>query len=157
MTIKDKRICIGRIAAPHGVKGLVKVLPFCEDPALLELAAEFDLTLKNPSGKYILAAIKGIQSREEVEAIQGTDLTIAREQLPEADDGEYYYEDLVGLRAVDENGAEIGKVIAVHNYGAGDLLEIKPLAGDAFLMPFNEDTVISVEDVVHIKNHENFI
>lgn len=144
----DKRVCVGRIAAPHGVKGLVKILPFCEDIDLIELAEEFEITLKNPSGKYILAEIKDVHSREDVEAIKGTDLHIARDQLPEADDGEYYYEDLVGLKAINANsGKDAGTVIAVHNFGAGDLLEIKPKSGgETYLVPFNDDHVPDVSE-----------
>ena len=140
----DKKICIAVIAQAHGVKGLVKILPYGEDPALIELVEDFDITLKNPLGKYILAEIGGVSSREGVEAIKGTELFIDRDKLPEPDEGEYYIEDLVGMTAVNQAGKDAGVVIAVHNFGAGDLLEIKPPSGDAYLVPFNDDHVPEV-------------
>ena len=141
----EKRICVGRVAAPHGVKGLVKILPFCEDLSLIEQVSEFDITLKNPSGKYILAEIDGITSREQVDKIKGTDLTVARDQLPDTDEGEYYIEDLIGLKAINaQSQKDAGVIIAVHNFGAGDLLEIKPKSGETYLIPFNDDYVPEV-------------
>ncbi|MGH1398985.1 MAG: ribosome maturation factor RimM [Alphaproteobacteria bacterium] len=141
----DKKICIAKIAAPHGLKGLVKIIPFCEDVSLIEAVEEFDITLKNPSGKYILAEIAGVSSREAVEAIKGTELFVDRDALPDPEEGEYYIEDLVGLRAVNANsGKDAGVIIAVHNFGAGDLLEIKPKSGEAYLVPFNDDHVPEV-------------
>lgn len=139
----EKRIVVGKIATAHGVKGLVKILPFCEDIDLIEMAEEFTITLKNPSGKYILAEIEGVNSREDVDAIKGTELTISRDQLPEPEDGEYYIEDLVGLLAINaQSGKDAGVIIAVHNFGAGDLLEIKPKSGgETYLLPFNDDHV----------------
>ena len=148
MNVQDKspkRIVIGVIATAHGVKGLVKILPYGEAPALLEEVAEFNITLKNPHGKYYLAEIEGVNSREDVEAIKGTELTISRDQLPEPDEGEYYIEDLVGMKAINANsGKDAGTIIAVHNFGAGDLLEIKPKSGEAYLIPFNDDHVPEV-------------
>lgn len=143
----SKRICIAKIAAPHGVKGLVKILPQCEDVSLIEGVEDFDITLKNALGKYILASIEGVNSREDAEAIQGRELYIDRDRLPEAEDGEYYYDDLIGLNALDENGDTVGKIVSVQNYGAGDLLEIKPEAGgETYLLPFTDDYVPAVHD-----------
>lgn len=157
MTMQDKRICIGVIAQPHGVKGLVKILPYAEDLSLLEEVQEFEITLKNPLGKYVLAEIKGMHSREDVQRIQGTALYIDRDKLPPAEDGEYYIEDLIGLKAVDVDGGDAGKVIAVHNFGAGDLLEIRPASGgDTFLIPFSDETVVSVDEIIKLKNYENY-
>ncbi len=137
----SKRICIGVIAQAHGVKGLVKILPYCEDPYLIEEIEDFDITLKNPHGKYFLAEIAGVNSREDVDKIKGTELFITRDQLPDPDDGEYYFEDLIGLKALNVNGKDAGVIIAVHNFGAGDLLEIKPPSGEAYLVPFNDEHV----------------
>ena len=142
-----KRICLGVIAQAHGVKGLVKILPYGEDPYLIEEVEGFDITLKNPHGKYFLAEIEGVNSREDVEAIKGTELFIDRDKLPEPDEGEYYIEDLVGIRCVNANsGKDAGVIIAVHNFGAGDLLEIKPKSGETYLIPFNDDHVPEVGD-----------
>lgn len=138
----QKRICIGKITGPHGVKGLVKILPYCEDITLLEQVEELKITLKNPSGKYMLAEIEGVGTREQAEDIAGTELWIARDKLPELPDNEeFYIEDLIGLKAVDTDGNDAGTVIAVHNFGAGDLLEIKPPTGETYLLPFTKENV----------------
>jgi len=137
----EKRICLGVIAQAHGVKGLVKILPYGDDPYLIEMVEEFEITLKSAHGKYFLAEIAGVDSREAVDAIKGTELFIDRDQLPETDEGEYYIEDLVGLKALNTAGKDAGVIIAVHNFGAGDLLEIKPPAGEAYLVPFTDEHV----------------
>lgn len=137
------RICIGKIVSAHGVKGLVKILPFCEDLDLLEgslYTAEtgdetLDISLKNPVGKYLLAQVEGITDRSAAENLKCS-LFIPREALPEARDGEYYVEDLIGLRAMTSEGASVGTVIAAPDFGAGVLLEIRPPAGDTFYIPF---------------------
>ena len=140
----SKRVCLGVIAQAHGVKGLVKILPYGIDPTLIEHVTEFDITLKNPLGKYILAEIDGVTSREQVDVIKGTELFIDRDLLPDTDDGEYYIDDLVGMKAINQAGKDAGIVIAVHNFGAGDLLEIKPNSGEAYLVPFNDEHVPEV-------------
>ncbi|MCB1651730.1 MAG: 16S rRNA processing protein RimM [Alphaproteobacteria bacterium] len=153
-----KRICIGKITAPHGVKGLVKILPFCEDASLLEHASEHEITLKNSSGKYILAEVKGCNSREEAEKLAGCELTVTRSALPAIEeDGEYYIEDLIGLTCVDTDGTKIGAVKAVHNFGAGDLLEIQPLSGKTFLLPFTDEYAPEIGEALIIQNYESFM
>lgn len=139
------RICIGKISAAHGVKGLVKILPYGENLDLLEQVDEYKITLKNPQGKFMLAEIEGVNDRDAADALRGTELYITRDKLPEIEeDGTYYHEDLVGLIALDENEEEIGKVIAVHNFGAGDLLEIQPKGSSSYLIPFNDEYVPDV-------------
>ncbi|MFP4312759.1 MAG: ribosome maturation factor RimM, partial [Alphaproteobacteria bacterium] len=130
---EQKRITLAKIAGAHGVKGLIKIFPFGEDISLLERCPVFtkdgtpiQITLKNPSGKFILAEADLISTREQAIAAKGTELQINRDDLPEIEeDNAYYYEDLIGLKAIGEDGAEIGTVITVDNYGAGDLLEIR--------------------------------
>ncbi|MCB9982076.1 MAG: 16S rRNA processing protein RimM [Rhodospirillales bacterium] len=150
-------VCVGRIAAPHGVKGLVKILPYCEDVSLIEQAANFKITLKNPNGKYILAAIEGVNDRDSAEALAGTDLTVDRSTLPAIEeDDTYYIDDLVGLIAVDESGAEVGTVKAVLNFGAGDLLEIRLKGGQEVLIPFTDEYVPDVGEAITLRNFEQF-
>ena len=152
-----KRVCLGKIVAPHGVKGLVKILPFGDDASLLEgnlfTAANgndtVSVTLKNPLGRYILAQIDGCEDRNASEAIRGTSLYYDRTALPDLEEDEgFYYDDLVGLKAVDEAGNVVGKVIAVENFGAGDLLEIRPVDGQDYYLPINDQYVpeINVEE-----------
>ncbi|MDH5723539.1 MAG: ribosome maturation factor RimM [Alphaproteobacteria bacterium] len=164
-----KRICIGKISGAHGVKGLVKILPYCEDTELLngklftnENGNEsLDITLKNNSGKYILAAISGITSREDAEKLKCS-LYVPRETLPEIDnDDEFYTQDIVNLVVQDSRtGSAIGEVTAVENYGAGDLLDIKLNNGDSFLLPFRDENIpeVNLDDgYIKIKDYEDFL
>jgi 16S rRNA processing protein RimM len=152
--LTGKRICLAKIAAPHGIKGLVKLSFYGEDEQLLQAGPLYTsetgddtltLTLKNPMGKYWLAEIEGVHDRNATEALKGTALYIERERLPDAPEGEYYYEDLIGLNVVDDAGEKIGTLLAVQNFGAGDLLEIKPIkGGPTLLIPFTDDYVPNV-------------
>lgn len=151
----DKRILIGEIATAHGIKGFVKVKCFADDPGLLQNGPLFtgesgdavlSLTLKNPMKDFWLGAVEGIDDRNAAETLRGTKLYIDRAALPAPEDGEYYYEDLKGLKAVDEDGANVGTVIGVANFGAGDLLDIRPAdGGDSFYLPFQGDAVQNVD------------
>ncbi len=151
-----KRVCLGRIAAPHGLRGLVKVLCYGDDPSLIETLGPcytseegeetLCVTLKNHLGKYILADIEGYDTRERAEDIKGTELYVDKDALPAIEEEDsFYFEDLVGLRAVNAKGADAGRVIAVHNFGAGDLLEVRPPSGEAYLLPFTDEHVPEVD------------
>ena len=153
---QPRQICVGKIAAPHGVKGLVKILVFAEDASLIEAVSDFNISLKNPSGKYILATIEGVNSREDVEALKGTELFVPRDALPEPEEGEFYYEDLKGLKAIDEDGEQIGTIKEVVNFGAGDLLEVRTKNGD-LLIPFTDEFVPTIGESVTLRNYEGFI
>lgn len=153
-----ERVCIGRIASAHGVKGLVKILPFGEDPALLEQVSDFRIKLKNSLGKHILAEIEGVHDRTGAEELKGTDLYISRDQLPEIEDEDtFYYQDLVGLPTVDEDGNPNGKVKAVLNFGAGELLEVRMSNGEEILIPFTDEYVPVVADTITIRNYEGLL
>ena len=131
---KDGLICLGAFAGAHGVHGDVRVKSFTEDPK--DIAAYGELTTQDRTrtftlrvkrilkGDFVLAAAPEITSREDAEALKGTKLFVVRAHFPEPDDDEFYVEDLVGLRAVDENGAQLGLVKAVHNFGGGDIIEL---------------------------------
>lgn len=147
-----KRTTLAKIASPHGVKGLVKIYPFGEDIELLESMDVYandtpvKISLKNALGKFILAEIDIIKTREDAEKWSGTELHVDQDALPTIEeDDTYYYHDLIGLKAVGENGEEIGSVIAVDNFGAGDLLEIRKNNGEKFLLPFTNDYVPDVD------------
>lgn len=164
----DKRICIGKIASSHGVKGLVKIAPFCEDFSLLNgkiFTSEtgsntLNITLKNSVGKYVLAQIEGITSPEQVKDIKFS-LYIPREELPDINDSdEFYIEDLAGLTALNDKKEEIGKIVTVQNYGAGNLLEVKPLKGESYFVPFEDEYLPEInltEKYVIVMNADNFI
>jgi 16S rRNA processing protein RimM len=151
-----KRVCLGKIVSAHGIKGLVKILPFGDDPYLIETLGPvftdetgsdiLDITMKNSAGnKYWLASVNGVSERNGAEALRGTELFVYRDALPETTENVFYYSDLIGLKTVDTSGVEIGDVVSVQNFGAGDLLEIKPEGKDSFFLPFTKDTIIKVD------------
>lgn len=152
--MSSKRILIGEIATAHGIKGLVKLRSFVEDESLFKTAKVYtgeisdktiSLTLKNQMKGDWLAEVKDVADRNAAELLRGTKLYIDRDAMPEPDDGEYYIEDLKGLRVVDESGKEIGTVLSVENFGASDLLDIKPQSGASFYLPFTDDTVKNID------------
>lgn len=131
---KDARVLLGRIAGVHGLKGEVVVHAYTEYPE--DIAAygpltdteglrEFELEIVRISEKGVIARISGVRDRTHAEPLKGLELWVPRERLPEAEEGEFYHADLVGLAAVTPNGEPIGTVVAVQNYGASDLLEIR--------------------------------
>ncbi len=149
------RICLGVVAGAHGVRGLVKIKSFTETPgdilAYGPLSDEagtrrFEITLKGLAKGAVLAAIAGIGGRDAAQALKGTGLYVARAALPAPEDEEaYYHADLVGLRAEDREGAALGRVTAVHNFGAGDMLEIAREDGGELLVPFTKAAVPEVD------------
>ena len=163
-----KRVCLGKITGAHGIKGLVKIMPFGDDPYLIgditPLFTSADgpgtiaLTLKNPQGSHFLAEVEGVNDRTKAEGCKGIELFVPREALPEIDeDGAYYIEDLVGMDAKNENGQTVGTVLAVHNFGAGDILEIRQPSGESFMMPFSAETVGEVGEFIEIREYDQFI
>ena len=164
----EKRICIGKISSSHGVKGLVKIIPYCEDTSLLNGILYTDkmgndtlnITLKNSMGKSVLAQIDGVTTPEQAKLLKHS-LYISRETLPEIKSSdEFYIEDLANLDVQDSKGEKIGTVITVQNYGAGDLLEIKPKSGTSFFVPFQDEYVRNInldEKYVTVENAERFI
>ena len=150
-------ICIARIGAPHGVRGEVRLWTFTEDPlAVLDyglLATKdgtrhFEVTQARETNTHIVATLKGVASREDAERLNGVELYIARDLLPPTDDDEYYHADLIGLAAVTPAGEPVGRVTAIHNFGAGDIIEIAPPEGATLLLPFTNAVVPTVDLVV---------
>jgi 16S rRNA processing protein RimM len=149
------RICIAQIGAAHGVRGEVRLKAFTEDPLSVArygpLESEdgtqrFEIEAVRPAKDMLVARLKGVSDRDAAEALTNVRLYVAREKLPKAADDEFYHADLVGLAAVTSNGDPVGTVKAVHNFGAGDVLEIEPVTGGAtFMVPFTETTVPAVD------------
>lgn len=145
-----ERICVAKIATAHGVRGLVKLHIFVEDLNLLENTIytslnnqnTLSLTLKNATAKHWLAEIDGVKDRNEAEALRGTELYISKSDMPILSNGEMYVSDMIDLPVFDEQKNQIGKVIALENFGAGDLLEIKPENENSFYLPYNDETII---------------
>jgi 16S rRNA processing protein RimM len=150
----SKRLCIAKIASAHGIKGLVKLHVFVENVELLNRALFIDeisdktfvLKLKNATAKHWLAEIEGIKDRNEAEKLRGINLYINEDDLPAPDEDEIYINDLIGMPCINEDGGIIGKAIGFENFGAGDLLEIQPEGSESFYLPFNDDTILKIED-----------
>ena len=150
------KIRVARIGSAHGVRGEVKLWSFTEDPLAVanygaletaDGARRFDIESLRPARDFLVARLKGVDDRNAAEMLRNTELFVPRKRLPEIDEeGTFYHSDLVGLAAVTPEGAEIGKVVAVHNFGAGDLIEIAPAGGGAsFMLPFTETVVPEVD------------
>jgi len=149
------RVCIAQIGAAHGVRGEVRLKAFTQDPLNVAeygpLEAEdgkrqIEIEAVRPAKDMLVARLKGITDRDAAEALKNMRLYVAREKLPPPADDEFYYADLVGLAAVKANGETFGTVKAVHNFGAGDLLEIEPANGGATMMlAFTEATAPTID------------
>jgi len=148
------QVCVARIGAPHGVRGAVKLWTFTEDPLAVKRygplmtkdgARQFEVTHAREAKGHLVATLKGIATRDEAERLNGIELYIARERLPATDDDEYYHADLIGLAAVTSANEPLGRVIAIHNFGAGDIIEIAPPQGATMLLPFTNAVVPAVD------------
>ena len=149
------RICVGAIAGSFGVQGEVRLKSFCADPAAIAAygplftedgAQSFTIKLTRAVSGGLGARIAGVTTKEQADALRGVSLYVDRAKLPHLPDDEFYHTDLIGLAAHDTGGALIGTVQAVHNHGAGDLLEITG-AGlkTALLLPFTQAAVPTVD------------
>jgi len=154
--MRSTKIRVARVGAAHGVRGEVKLWPFTEDPlavadyGLLETAdgtRRLEIESLRPAKDFLVARFKGVGDRNAAEMLRNMELFVPRDRLPPIEeDDTYYHSDLIGLAAVTDEGSEIGKVIAVHNFGAGDLIEIAPAGGGKTLMlPFTEAVVPEVD------------
>lgn len=148
------RICVAKIGAAHGVRGEVRLWPFTEDPmAVIDYgplstkdgARQFEVARARAAKDHLVASLKGVTNRDEAERLNGIELYISRDALPDTDEGEYYHADLIGLAALDPQGAAIGTVTAIHNFGAGDIIEIAPKSGPSLLLPFTNAVVPTVD------------
>jgi 16S rRNA processing protein RimM len=151
----SRKLLMGRIGAAHGIKGEVRIQSFTEDPlAIMDygpLATNkpglvIEITDARTTTNVLVARIKGFSDRNAVEKLNGVELFIDRDLLPEIEDeDDYYHADLIGLDARLEDGSSIGEVITVPNFGAGDMLEIRDKAsGDTRFIPFTKAAVPEV-------------
>src|ERR1700704_6047792 len=106
---------------------------------------QFEVTHAREAKDHLVATLKGIATREDAERLNGIELYIARDKLPVTDADEYYHADLIGLAAVDTANEPLGRVIAIHNFGAGDIIEIAPPSGATMLLPFTNAVVPTVD------------
>lgn len=148
----EGRICVGAIAGAFGVRGEARVKSFCAEPEAIagygtlmtEDGRMFDLVLGRPVKGGFAARLSGVLTREAAEALRGTRLYADRSRLPALPDDEYYHADLIGLRVVDTGGVALGTVRAVHDHGAGDVLDVLGPAGEVML-PFTRAAVPTVD------------
>ncbi len=147
-------ICVGAIMGAYGVRGEVRLKSFCADPAAIEnyspLTTEsgdsYELKLVRSVKGGFGARLSGVADKEAADALRGTKLYTRRADLPNLPDDEYYHSDLIGLEVLDTGGAVLGKVIAVQDFGAGDILEIYGKGmKEAALLPFTMANVPTVD------------
>lgn len=147
-------ICMAEITSPHGIRGAVKVKTFTEySEDLFEYSTlrdhtgrPYNLSLFAPKHNDLLVVtIDGVNSRDDAEALRGVKLYVDRSELPTLNEDEFYYEDLVGLAVVDQAGEEVGTVLAVQNYGAGDFFDIKTPDSEIYTLPFTQEAVPQVD------------
>jgi len=148
------RVLIAQVGAAHGVRGEVRLKAFTADPLSVarygalesEDGRRFEIEALRPAKDVLVARLKGVADRNAAEALKNLRLYVAREKLPDPADDEFYVADLIGLAAETGGGVAFGTVKAVHNFGAGDVLEIEPADGGATVMlPFTEATVPTVD------------
>ncbi|MCE8007285.1 ribosome maturation factor RimM [Aestuariivita sp.] len=148
-------ICVGAIGGAYGVHGEVRLKSFCATPSDIadyapltseDGARHFTLSLTRPIKNGFAARVAGVTTKEQADALSGTQLYARRDQLPSLPDDEFYYADLVGLEVVDTGGALLGHVKSVQNHGAGDLLELHgPGLPSTVLLPFTRAAVPTVD------------
>ncbi len=150
-----ERILLAQIVGAHGIRGDVTARVYADDPDNLKRYGQ--LTDKSGLNTYVVTSVrmgtkgailhlKGVSDRNDAEALRGVELYVARAKLPDADEGAYYHADLIGLAAVSADGQRMGSIIAVQNFGAGDLLEISvPGERETLLIPFRDQFVPEVD------------
>lgn len=155
--MEKNKVCLGAIVGVHGIRGEVKIKCFCDEEkhltaygALSNEQGDKTLNIKivGHSKDLLRAKIKGVEDRNTAETFVGMGLYIERDKLPKLDDEEFYHTDLIGLEARNLEGETVGKVNALYNFGAGDILEVKTNEGALEMLPFNKDFVptINIKD-----------
>jgi len=152
--MSDDRVCVGAIAGAFGVRGEVRLKSFCAEPEVIAAYAplytedgsrSFGVTLGGTIPNGFSARLSGVSTREEAEALRGTRLYAERARLPSLPDDEFYHADLIGLEVLDTGGTVLGRVSAVLNHGAGDLLEVQRSGAASVLLPFTRAAVPTVD------------
>ena len=165
----QKKLHIADIRTAHGIRGLVKIAIYLEDAKDIENynpiqgsdGKSYNVILKNAIKGEWLAEVNGIADRNQAELLRGIELYIDRDQLPETDGDEIYLEDLVGCEAINIEGHKIGEIISVDNFGASDLIEIKPIDGSkTYYLPIAEPYVQDIDleqNIVIVDPAEEFM
>ncbi|SFJ35660.1 ribosome maturation factor RimM [Jannaschia pohangensis] len=150
--MKD-HVCLGAVMGSYGVKGEARVKSFCADPASIgdygaltdDTGRQYKVTVLRPIKGGYAVRMSGVPHKEAADALRGRRLWAPRTALPDLADDEYYHSDLIGLTAVDTGGVDLGRIHAVHDHGAGDLLEVRAQGGASVLVPFTRAIVPTVD------------
>ena len=139
----DKPVTLAVIIGAHGVTGEVRLKVFAEDLSAHRIfnAGAFTLKLLRDTPKGAIARFAEVPDRNAAERLRGTELSVPRSALPPLGEGEYYHADLLGLPAVSTEGNALGKVVAIDDFGAGDVIEIERPDGKRFMVPMREEAV----------------
>jgi 16S rRNA processing protein RimM len=150
-----ERICVAQIGGAHGLRGEVKLKSFTADPMAVtgygpltteDGSATFEIEAVRAAKDHLIARFRGVDDRDTAERLANVRLFVPRERLPPLATDEFYHADLIGLTAVTADGSEIGTVVAVHDFGAGDIVEVLPAGGGTSIMlPFTAAFVPSVD------------
>jgi 16S rRNA processing protein RimM len=151
----DARVCLGQIGAAHGVRGEVRLRSFTADPAAIadygpletDDGRVFEIETMRPAKEHFVARLSGIRDRDAASALANAKLYVPRERLPKTmEPDEFYHADLLGLAVVDRSGNTLGTVVGIHNFGAGDLIEVRSGKGSKTeLVPFDTNHVPAVD------------
>jgi 16S rRNA processing protein RimM len=150
-----ERVIVAKIGAAHGVRGEVRLWPYTQDPMAITAYGPletqdgkraFEIEELRAAKDHLVARLKGVADRDAAEQLTNIELYVPRDRLPPAEADEFYHSDLIGLDAVNERGEQIGTVHALHNFGAGDVIEITPLgSGETVMLPFTEAIVPKID------------
>jgi 16S rRNA processing protein RimM len=149
------RICVAQIGGAHGIRGEVKLKSFTGDPMAVkdygaltteDGSASFEIEAARPAKGHLVARLRGVHDRNAAELLTNLKLYVPRERLAAPAADEFYHADLIGLCAVTADGTAVGTVLAVHDFGAGDILELRPQAGgNTVMLPFTDAFVPAVD------------
>ena len=150
----NDRICVGAISGSFGVQGEVRLKSFCAEPAAIadygllyteDGSRSFFIKLTRPVAAGLGARLTGIKTKDEADALRGTQLYADRDRLPKLPDDEFYHADLIGMEALDTGGKSLGRVQNVVNHGAGDILDLITPGGKSLMVPFTLAIVPTVD------------
>jgi 16S rRNA processing protein RimM len=151
---QTQRICVGIVTGAQGVKGAVRIKSFTEVPEDIACygpvedeagARSFELRLVGAAKGVVIAHVSGVENRDQAETMRGLHLFLPRSALPQTEPDEYYHADLIGLEAVLDDGTPVGRIRAIHDFGAGDTLELVRPAAPSIMVPFTRAVVPVVE------------
>lgn len=150
----DNLVLMARIGAAHGIRGEVRVKAFGDDPLSFtdygtlvtrKAGKTFEIERARVQKTVVVTKFVGIDDRNAAEELNGLELFITRDQLPDLEDDEFYHEDLVGMTVTDMSGEPLGKIVTVQDFGAGDLLEVRPRRGATYYLPFTKAFVPEID------------